>query len=85
VSREGGRLSERQVRTAFKKWQERAGFERHVHFHALRHTACTNIYAATKDIRLTQRFARHSRITTTTIYTHPSDDDMIRAVEGIRC
>lgn len=85
VSREGGRLSERQARTAFTRWQERAGFERHVHFHALRHTACTSIYAATKDIRLTQKFARHARITTTTIYTHPSDDDMLRAVEALRC
>jgi integrase/recombinase XerC len=85
VSREGGRLSARQARHAFTEWQKRAGFERHLHFHSLRHTACTNLYAATKDIRLTQRFARHKKITTTSIYTHPSDDDMLRAVDALRC
>jgi integrase/recombinase XerC len=84
VSREGNRLSSRQARTAFTEWQKRAGFERHVHFHALRHSACGNVYAQGKDIRLTQRFARHKSVVTTAIYTHPSDDDMLRAVSAIR-
>jgi site-specific recombinase XerC len=85
VSREGNRLSTRQVRNSFCAWQQRAGFERRVHFHALRHTACTNVYAVSKDIRLTQRFARHKSLTTTSIYTHPTDDDLRRAVSAIRC
>lgn len=59
VSRLGQRLSLRQVRHGFRVWQERAGFERRVTFHMLRHTACSNLYAQSKDIRLTQRFARH--------------------------
>lgn len=54
-------------------------------FHMLRHSAVTNLYALTKDIRLTQRFARHRSLATTMVYTHPSEDDLVRVVEGLRC
>jgi site-specific recombinase XerC len=85
VSQRGLRLSTRQLRHAFGMWQERAGFERHVSAHSLRHSACTNIYASSKDLRLTQRFARHRSVVTTMLYTHPSDEDLVRAVEQLRC
>jgi site-specific recombinase XerC len=85
VSQRGTRLSTRQLRHAFVVWQERAGFERHVSLHMLRHSAISSIYAGTKDIRLTQRFARHRSVVTTMVYTHPSDDDLERAVEQLRC
>ncbi|MGE0322275.1 MAG: tyrosine-type recombinase/integrase [Polyangiaceae bacterium] len=85
VSRLGRRLSLRQVRHAFSVWQERAGFERHLSFHSLRHSACSNIYRRTKDIRLTQRFARHKSILTTSVYAHPSDEELFRAVMELPC
>jgi site-specific recombinase XerD len=85
VSRKGNRLSARQLRHAFHTWQERAGLDRRVGFHALRHTACTNLYRRTRDIRLTQRFARHRSILSTTIYTHPTDEDLVRAVQDLPC
>jgi site-specific recombinase XerC len=85
VSQRGLRLSTRQLRHGFGIWQVRAGFERHVSAHSLRHSACTNIYASSKDLRLTQRFARHRSVVTTMLYTHPSDEDLVRAVEQLRC
>lgn len=85
VSRLGRRLSARQARHAFAVWQQRAGFDRHFTFHELRHTACTNLHAATRDLRLTQRFARHKSVQTTTIYTHPSDEEMLRGVQQLVC
>ncbi len=85
VSRLGRRLSARQLRHAFAVWQKRAGFERHFNFHALRHTACTNLYRASRDLRLTQRFARHKSVLTTSIYTHPSDEELLRSVQGLLC
>jgi integrase/recombinase XerC len=85
VSLKGLRLSTRQVRHAFGVWQRRAGFERTLSFHSLRHSACTHLYRATKDIRLTQRFARHASIATTQIYTHTSDEDLLRAVQSLAC
>ena len=85
VSRLGRRLSARQLREAFAVWQERAGFERHVGFHTLRHHACSAVYRASRDLRLTQKFARHKSVVTTSIYTHPTDDELLRAVQGLVC
>ena len=34
---------------------------------------------------LAQRFARHISPLTTTIYTHPSDDEMWERVRGLSC
>jgi len=85
VSRLGTRLSARQLRHAFGVWQKRCGFDRHFNFHALRHTSCTNLYRASRDIRLTQRFARHKSVLSTAIYTHPSDEELLRSVQSLIC
>jgi integrase/recombinase XerC len=85
VSLRGTRLSTRQLRHGFAVWQERAGFDRHLCFHALRHSACSSVYRKSKDIRLTQRFARHKSILTTAIYSHPTDEDLARAVAELLC
>jgi integrase/recombinase XerC len=85
MSRRRRRLSLRELRYLFHIWQVRAGFTRHMGFHSLRHTACTNIYRATKDIRLTQQFARHASIVSTAIYTHPTEEDLAVAVELLPC
>ena len=70
------RLSLRRVQVIFAHWQREAGFEVHHNFHTLRHTAITNVYRATKDLFLTQRFARHASPVTTIGYTHPSDEEL---------
>ena len=85
VSRKGNRLSTRQMRTLFTRWQERAGFERRFAFHVFRHTAITNIYRITKDLRLTQRFARHKSAASTERYTHPSIEDLLVSVQDLPC
>lgn len=85
VSLRGLRLSTRMLRHAFTTWQERAGFERHMTFHALRHTALSNLYRQTKDIRLVQRVARHASVNSTTIYAGASDEDVLRAMRVQPC
>jgi integrase len=85
ISRLGRRLSARQLRENFATWQQRAGFERRLSFHALRHTAISALYRRTKDIRMAQRFARHKSILTTSIYAHPSDEDLFRAIRELPC
>jgi site-specific recombinase XerC len=82
-SRTRRRISLRRVQVIFVTWQQRAGFERIYNFHALRHTAITNVYRATKDLYLTQRFARHASPLTTTAYTHPSDEELYSAIARI--
>ena len=78
-----GRLSLRRVQTIFAHWQRVAGFEHVYNFHTLRHTAITNVYRATKDLFLTQRFARHANPITTVAYTHPSDEELYSKIGSL--
>jgi integrase/recombinase XerC len=81
----GNRISKRRVQFAWATWQRRAGFERVYSFHALRHTAVTNVYRASRDLFLAQRFARHVSPLTTTVYTHPSDEELAKRLSNLRC
>ncbi len=85
VSNQRKRISTRTIRHGFALWQERAGIDRPLTFHNLRHTACTAVWKAEGDIRLVQMFARHADIRSTTKYTHPSDEDLERSVRNIPC
>jgi hypothetical protein len=49
------------------------------------HAAITNVYRASKDLFLAQRFARHASPLTTVIYTHASDEELREGVRGLRC
>jgi len=79
------RISKRRVQHAWTGWQRRAGFDRTYGFHALRHTAVTNVYRRSRDLFLAQRFARHASPLTTTVYTHPSDQELAAQISGLRC
>ncbi len=79
------RISKRRVQFAWRTWQQRAGFDRLYPFHCLRHTSVTNVYRATRDLFLAQRFARHASPLTTTIYTHPSDEEMQGKLRKLTC
>lgn len=79
------RLSPRRVQVVFREWQRVAGLARHYPFHALRHTAVTAVYRSSRDLFLAQRFARHASPMTTTIYTHPSDDELLDGVRNLPC
>ncbi len=79
------RISPRRVQFAFRTWQMKAEFDRLYPFHALRHTAVTNVYRASRDLFLAQRFARHVSPLTTTVYTHPSDEELWQGIRGLRC
>ncbi len=79
------RISKRRVQFAFRTWQVKAGFDRLYPFHALRHTAVTNVYRASRDLFLAQRFARHVSPLTTTVYTHPCDEDLFEGVRNLPC
>ena len=79
------RISPRRVQFAFRTWQVKAGFDWLYPFHALRHTAVTNVYRRSRDLFLAQRFARHASPLTTTVYTHPSDEDLFEQVRSLTC
>ena len=79
------RISPRRIQVLFRDWQRRAGFDRLYPFHSLRHLAVTNVYRASHDLFLAQRFARHASPLTTTIYTHPSDEELREGVRSLAC
>lgn len=85
VSRRGRRIATRTIRHAFRTWQQRAGFDRLLGFHSLRHTAATSLYRRTKDLRLTQRFCRHRSVLSSQIYAGPSDQDLVEALRDQPC
>ncbi len=84
LSRQGRRVSLRRIQFVFREWQAAAGFETVYPFHALRHSAITNVYRATKDLFLAQRFARHASPLTTTCYTHVTDEELYEGIRRLR-
>jgi integrase len=85
ANQSGRRISKRRVQFAWATWQRRTGFDRVYGFHALRHTAVTNVYRVSRDLFLAQRFARHTSPLTTTVYTHPSDDETRNKMKSLPC
>ena len=83
-SRQGPRVSLLRIQFVFREWQAAAGFETVYPFHSLRHSAITNVYRATKDLYLTQRFARHASPLSTTVYTHPTDEELYEGIRRLR-
>ena len=85
ANQSGRRISKRRVQFTWAAWQRRARFDRVYGFHALRHTAVTNVYRTSRDLFLAQRFARHASPLTTVVYTHPSDEELLAGVRSLNC
>jgi site-specific recombinase XerC len=85
LSGQGRRLSPRAAQWRFAWWQQHAGFDRRYNFHALRHSAVTNVYRASKNLFLAQRFARHASPLATIICTHPADEELAEGVRDLPC
>jgi integrase/recombinase XerD len=64
------------LRTMIARQAEKAGIEKRVHFHLLRHTYLTRLYSHTKDIDLVKDAAGHANMGTTQIYVHTSGEDL---------
>ncbi|MBD3337214.1 MAG: tyrosine-type recombinase/integrase [Candidatus Eisenbacteria bacterium] len=79
------RISRRRVQVVVRAWQLKAGFDRLYPFHVMRHTSVTNVYRASRDLFLAQRFARHASPLTTVIYTHPSDEELRQQLRHLVC
>ncbi len=85
VSGQGRRLSPHAAQWRFAWWQEQAGFDRRYNFHCLHHSSVTNVYRATRNLFLVQRFARHASPLTTIVYTHPADEELYEGVRNLPC
>jgi len=72
------------LRQMTKRRALRAGIEKDVHPHMLRHTFATDIFKQSKNIRLVQKALGHSDLSTTMIYTHVFDAELESEMRNLR-
>ncbi|BBO77762.1 tyrosine recombinase XerC [Desulfosarcina widdelii] len=83
LSNRGTRLSPGQVANRVKHWLTKAGIDKGISPHGLRHTFATHLYAATSDLLVVKRALGHQDISTTEIYTHLVDNALEEAIERL--
>jgi site-specific recombinase XerD len=66
--------SDNSVNQVMKQLAEKAGINKKVHTHLMRHNCFTHMVENGTDINLIQRLAGHASVKTTAIYTHISDN-----------
>lgn len=70
----GNKINERQVRTIVDDAVAKAGMKLHISPHVLRHTFATHMLNEGADLRSVQQLLGHESLSTTTIYTHVSNE-----------
>ncbi len=70
----GNKINERQVRTIVDEAVAKAGMKLHISPHVLRHTFATHMLNEGADLRSVQALLGHESLSTTTIYTHVSNE-----------
>ena len=70
----GNKINERQVRTVVDDAVTKAGMKLHISPHVLRHTFATHMLNEGADLRSVQALLGHESLSTTTIYTHVSNE-----------
>ncbi|MCK4391628.1 tyrosine-type recombinase/integrase [Candidatus Bipolaricaulota bacterium] len=81
---QGKPLGHRYVQRMVKRYAAKAGIDKDVSPHTLRHSFATDLYRETSKIRLVQKVLGHSDLSTTMIYTHVFDPEVEEALKSFR-
>ena len=81
LSNRMSRITSRQVSFRLKYWLDKAGIEKIISPHSLRHTFATQLLQKTQNLRIVQKALGHEYLETTKIYTHILDDEMEDALD----
>ncbi len=72
----GKKMTPRAIQKAIKISVQRAGIEKDVHVHTLRHSFATHLLEDGVDVRKIQKLLGHSNLQTTQIYTQVSSEEI---------
>ena len=80
LNRRGGQLTRAMIFTIIRRLAEKAGINKTISPHTLRHSFATHLLQNGADLRIIQQLLGHENITTTEIYTHVDIHDLRRAI-----
>jgi integrase/recombinase XerD len=75
ITRRRDRISSGSIQRMVKMYAQRAGIQKKLTPHILRHTIATNLLLQGADITLVKRHLRHKSLSSTLIYLHMTDDN----------
>ncbi len=70
LNRYGKRLSKRALQKTLARYATKAGLDKRVHPHLLRHSFATHLLDGGADLRVVQELLGHANLSSTQIYTH---------------
>lgn len=79
----GGRLQPKVLAAIVKRAAERAGLEKRVTAHTLRHTAATWLRQQTGDTRLVAEYLGHADLSTVSRYAHVAEHELHEATAAL--
>jgi integrase/recombinase XerD len=80
----GTKLSRIYIYNMVRNYTKRAGIDKEISPHTLRHTFGTNFYRQTKDIETLRKILGHAHIGTTQIYVTLANIDIEKAMNGFK-
>jgi len=78
LGKHGGRLTTARLWGIVKEAMARAGIEKNIYPHLLRHSFATHLLSRGADLRVIQELLGHADIATTEVYTHVDADRLVQ-------
>ena len=78
LSKKGKRINPREIRNIINRIKTKAGVEISISPHTFRHTFATHMLNEGADLRAVQELLGHENLSTTTIYTHLTNEKLRR-------